>query len=215
MSAVSSPRGKLFVIAAPSGAGKTSLVHALLNRVSALRFSISYTTRRQRPKEVDGRDYFFVDEPEFQRMIAADAFLEHAEVFGNRYGTSEDHVRALLAQGHSVLLEIDWQGARQIKQKAPDAISIFILPPSVSELEKRLRGRGTDSDAVIARRLREAVGDMGHWNEFDYAVINDDFPAALDALEAIVVGQGQSHATDSDALQAQIAAIVANPTPGG
>jgi len=202
--------GKLFVIAAPSGAGKTSLVHALLARVPALRFSTSYTTRPQRPAEEDGRDYFFVDQREFERMVDADEFLEHAQVFDNCYGTSAAHVSSLIADGHSVLLEIDWQGAQQIRARAPESVSIFILPPSVPELERRLRGRKTDSDEVIARRLRDALGDMSHWDEFDYVVVNDDFSAALDDLAAIVAGAGDAHATDSGPVRARVEAVLAS-----
>jgi guanylate kinase len=181
-------RGRLWVMAAPSGAGKTSLARALLEREPRLKFSISYTTRRRRSSEVDGRDYFFVDVPTFEDMVRRDAFLEHAQVFDNWYGTGREHVEWRLAGGDSVLLEIDWQGARQVRERAPDARSIFILPPTVAELERRLRGRATDSDAVIQRRLRDSVADMAHWPEFDHVVINDDFDAALAQLRAIIGG---------------------------
>ena len=163
-------RGKLFVIAAPSGAGKTSLVRALMERRPALRFSISYTTRKQRPNERDGHDYFFVDKAGFERMAAAGEFLEHARVFDNYYGTSREQVEQLLDQSQDVLLEIDWQGAQQIRRALPECRSIFVLPPSRAALEQRLRGRGTDSDEVIARRLRDSIADLSHWNEFDYIV---------------------------------------------
>ena len=152
-------RGRLWVIAAPSGAGKTSLVRALLERDPRLKFSISYTTRPRRSSEIEGRDYLFVDEQRFLEMVEQQAFLEHAQVFDHWYGTGADHVRDLLDAGWSVLLEIDWQGARQVRQRAPDSRSIFILPPSAAELERRLRGRGTDSEATIQRRLRD--GDPG------------------------------------------------------
>lgn len=185
-------RGKLFVVAAPSGAGKTSLVRALMERQPQLRFSISYTTRKQRPTERDGHDYFFVDKPEFQRMIAGGEFLEHAQVFDNFYGTSRTQVEKLLAAGSSVLLEIDWQGAQQIRRAMPQCESIFILPPSRLALETRLRSRGTDSDEVIARRLRDSLADMSHWDEFDYVVVNDDFERATRDLETIVTGRGES-----------------------
>jgi guanylate kinase len=184
-------RGKLFVIAAPSGAGKTSLVRALILRLPALRFSISYTTRKRRPNEQDGRDYFFVDMPRFERMAAAGEFLEHARVFDNCYGTSRAQVEQLLAGGDNVLLEIDWQGAQQIRRTMPECQTIFVLPPSRAALEQRLRGRGTDSDEVIARRLRDSIADMSHWNEFDYVVINDDFERATADLEAIIAGHGE------------------------
>jgi guanylate kinase len=184
-------KGKLFVISAPSGAGKTSLVKALLEREPHLRFSISYTTRRPRPAEQNGRDYFFVDHPTFETMVSAAEFLEHAKVFDNYYGTPKKQVQEILDGGEHVILEIDWQGAQQIRKAMPDCHSIFILPPSRQELEKRLRGRGTDGDEVIARRLHDSVSDMTHWNEFDYVVINDDFERALGDLAAIVNGGGE------------------------
>src|SRR5690242_18057542 len=165
-------KGKLFVIAAPSGAGKTSLVRSLLERDPRVRFSISYTTRNPRSAEVNGRDYFFVTPAQFDAMITAGEFLEHAKVFDNRYGTSKKQVQSILDNGENVILEIDWQGAQQIRKAMPECQTIFILPPSREALEKRLRGRGTDSDEVIARRLRDSVSDMTHWNEFDYVVIN-------------------------------------------
>ncbi len=202
-------RGRLWVIAAPSGAGKTSLVRALLDRDPSLRFSISYTTRPKRSSEVDGRDYFFVVEAEFLAMVGREAFLEHARVFDNWYGTGREHVEGLLADGHSVVLEIDWQGARQVRERAPESRSIFILPPSVAELERRLRGRKTDTEAVISRRLKDALGDMAHWPEFDYVVVNDDFAAALERLAAVIAGAGEDARTATPAVQAVAAAIVA------
>jgi guanylate kinase len=201
-------RGKLFVIAAPSGAGKTSLVRALMERRPALRFSISYTTRQQRPTERDGHDYFFVDKTEFERMRDAGEFLEHARVFDNYYGTSRAQVVQLLEQGRDVLLEIDWQGAQQIRRALPECRSIFVLPPSRAALEQRLRNRATDSDEVIARRLRDSIADLSHWNEFDYIVINDDFARATVDLEAIVAGQGEHLRRDRAELQALIAKLL-------
>jgi guanylate kinase len=201
-------RGKLFVIAAPSGAGKTSLVRALMERRPALRFSISYTTRKQRPTERDGHDYFFVDKPQFERMVAAGEFLEHARVFDNYYGTSRAQVVQLLEQGQDVLLEIDWQGAQQIRRALPECRSIFVLPPSRAALEQRLRNRATDSDEVIARRLRDSIADLSHWNEFDYIVINDDFGRATADLETIVAGQGEHLRRDRAELQALIAKLL-------
>lgn len=201
--------GKLWVVAAPSGAGKTSLVRALLDRDRALRFSISYTTRARRSSEVHGRDYFFVDEPRFLEMAGAGEFLEHARVFDHWYGTGREHVAGLLAAGFSVVLEIDWQGARQVRERAPESRSVFILPPSVAELERRLRGRQTDSEAVIARRLRDARGDMTHWHEFDHVVINDDFAAALDRLAAVIAGRAPNTRTDSPEVRAAATAILA------
>lgn len=184
-------RGHLYVIAAPSGAGKTSLVKALLERHPELRVSISHTTRRARPAEVPGRDYFFVTAEEFARLRDADAFLEHAQVFDNSYGTNREQVELALASGVDVILEIDWQGARQVRERMPDCETIFILPPSREALEQRLRSRRTDSDDVIARRLRDAVTDMSHWREFDYVVVNDDFDRALAELTRIVGRDGK------------------------
>ena len=207
---IAAPRGRLWVIAAPSGAGKTSLVRALLDRDPSLRFSISYTTRPKRSSELDGRDYFFVAEPDFRAMVGREAFLEHARVFDNWYGTGREHVEGLLAGGHSVVLEIDWQGARQVRERAPESRSIFILPPSVAELERRLRGRQTDAEAVIQRRLNDALGDMAHWPEFDYVVVNDDFASALERLQAVVAGAGDDARTEIPAVQALATAIVSS-----
>ena len=201
-------RGKLFVIAAPSGAGKTSLVRALMQRRPELRFSISYTTRQQRPTERDGHDYFFVDKAQFERMVAAGEFLEHARVFDNYYGTSRAQVEQILERGQDVLLEIDWQGARQVRERAPESHSIFILPPSVAELERRLRGRKSDSEAVIARRLNDALGDMTHWHEFDHLIVNDDFDRALERLAGVVSGREQGARTRLPAVRAAAEAIV-------
>lgn len=208
MAAEESAQGTLIVIAAPSGAGKTTLVHELLARTPDLVFSISYTTRPARPTERNGVDYFFVSEAEFARMVEREAFLEHARVFDHWYGTGEAHVRDLLSRGTSVLLEIDWQGARQVKARAPEAVTIFVLPPSLGELERRLRGRATDSEQTIRRRLRDALDDMGHWSEFDYAVINDDLKSAADALAAIVGGEAPASATGSPAMRERVRAIL-------
>jgi guanylate kinase len=200
--------GKLFVVSAPSGAGKTSLVRALMQREPQLRFSISYTTRRQRPAEVHGRDYFFVERAEFQRMIAAGDFLEHAQVFDNCYGTSRPQVEQLLREGHNVLLEIDWQGAQQIRRAMPQCHTIFILPPSRSALEQRLRARGTDSDAVIERRLRDSIADMSHWVEFDYVVVNEDFELATSQLQQILNGHGQHLRGERPELQSLLRVLL-------
>ena len=207
-------RGRLFVIAAPSGAGKTSLVRALMEREPGLRFSVSYTTRKQRPNEIHGRDYFFVTREDFDRMVAAGEFLEHATVFDNSYGTSRRQVEASLEAGQDLILEIDWQGAQQIRRALPECHSIFILPPSRAELERRLRGRGTDSEDVIQRRLRDAAGDMGHWREFDFVVVNDDFETALAGLQAIVHGRGESSRRDRPGLAA-LAGELAGERKGG
>ena len=184
-------RGTLFVLAAPSGAGKTSLVKVLLERMPALRMSVSHTTRLRRQTEEHGREYYFVREPEFERLVAEGQFLEHARVFDNLYGTARAPVETRLAQGGDIVLEIDWQGARQVRSAMPDCVTIFILPPSREALERRLRSRATDSPEVIARRLRDAVSDMSHWREFDYVVVNDDFEGAVADLMAIVAAHGQ------------------------
>ena len=194
-------RGRLFVIAAPSGAGKTSLVRALMEREPSLRFSISYTTRQQRPTETHGRDYFFVSRDEFEAMVERGEFLEHARVFDNYYGTARAQVEASLAAGQDLILEIDWQGAQQIRRQLPECISIFILPPSRGELERRLRGRGTDAEEVIQRRLRDAAADMTRWAEFDYVVVNDDFAQALAELQAIAHGRGDASRRDRPGLR--------------
>lgn len=202
-------RGRLFVISAPSGAGKTTLVKALLGTDPALQFSVSYTTRTPRAGEQDGREYFFVDRPRFEAMIAGGELLEHAEVFGNFYGTGRAQIEAHLAAGRNVLLDIDWQGARQVRSRMADCVLIFIMPPSLAELERRLRGRATDSEAVIRRRLSEARGDMGHWQEFDYVVINDEVPAALVALRAIVGGGGEAHRAHDPVLARRLSGLLA------
>ncbi len=170
---------RLFVIAAPSGAGKTTLVKALVERDDSLRFSISYTTRQRRKTEEHGVDYLFVGVDEFKRLKSEGELLESALVFDNHYGTSRAQVEEHLAGGHSVILEIDWQGARQVRESMPECVTIFILPPSLAELERRLRDRKTDSDEVIARRLRDALSDMGHWDEFDHVIINEDLGRAV------------------------------------
>jgi guanylate kinase len=200
-------RGRLFVIAAPSGAGKTSLVRALMEREPGLRFSISYTTRPKRPTEQHGRDYFFVDRDGFERMVAAGEFLEHARVFDNYYGTARAPVEAALAAGQDLILEIDWQGAAQIRAALPECISIFILPPSRDELERRLRGRGTDAEEVIRRRLRDAASDMTHWREFDHVVVNDDFATALGQLQDVVAGEGLATRRERPGLEELAAAL--------
>jgi guanylate kinase len=176
----------LFVVAAPSGAGKSTLVNALLEREPDISLSISHTTRPPRPGEAYGEHYYFVDREAFEQEVAEGIFLEHAEVHGNLYGTSRTTVEGLLAQGRDVLLEIDWQGARQIRQAMPQCVSVFILPPSRAELERRLRGRASDSDEVIERRLRNSRVEIEHAHEFDYIIVNDRFEDALADLKAIV-----------------------------
>lgn len=179
--------GTLYIISAPSGAGKTSLVKQLVKDTANLTVSISHTTRQMRPGEEHRRDYYFVSVAEFQAMLAQQAFLEHAQVFDNFYGTAQQTVQDNLNQGLDVILEIDWQGAKQIKQLLPDSIAIFILPPSIAVLEQRLRSRGQDDEQVIARRMRDAVAEMSHYAEFDYLVVNDDFATALTELNSIVI----------------------------
>jgi guanylate kinase len=186
--------GRLYVIAAPSGAGKTSLVKALMEREPQMHFSVSYTTRQPRPNEVDGRDYHFVTQSRFRDMVERGEFLEHAQVFDNFYGTGLNAVQSELEKGQLLLLEIDWQGARQVRARLPAARSIFILPPTRCALEERLRARSTDSDAVIERRLRDAAHDLAHWPEFDYVVVNDQFERALADLQAIVQQRGDAFA---------------------
>jgi guanylate kinase len=178
--------GDLFVVSAPSGAGKTSLVAALLRAEPGLRVSVSHTTRPRRSNESDGVNYHFVSAQAFDAMVDGDAFLEHARVFDHRYGTARTSVDAHLAAGEDVVLEIDWQGASQVRQRRPDCIGIFILPPSRESLAERLASRAQDSREVIARRMRDAVAEMSHYPEFDYLVINDDFQVALTDLRAIV-----------------------------
>lgn len=202
-------RGALWIVSAPSGAGKTSLVRELCRRRPAIKMSCSYTTRPKRPQERDGIDYHFVNRREFDQKVADGYFLEYAEVFGNCYATGRPDVEKLLEAGHDVILEIDWQGARQARSRMSEARSIFILPPSQSELERRLRGRGSDSEEVITRRLAEAAVDMSHWREFDYVVINDDFDAAAGRIEAILDGGGHDHRTDAADSQGRISAILA------
>ena len=180
------------MIAAPSGAGKTSLLQALMRRRPAVGFSVSCTTRKPRQGEQDGKDYHFIAREEFERLVEAGEFIEHASVFGNFYGTRRSVVEAALAAGRDLILEIDWQGARQVRERLPEAIQIFILPPSRAELEARLRNRGSDSDEVIARRLGESVLEMSHWREFDYVIVNRDFDRALAELEAVFDGRGDA-----------------------
>ncbi|MBB3230683.1 guanylate kinase [Halomonas stenophila] len=183
------PQGTLFIVSAPSGAGKTSLVRELIESLDGIQVSVSHTTRPRRDGEVDGVNYHFVDKAAFESLIERGEFFEHARVFDNYYGTSRRAVQALLAAGQDVILEIDWQGARQVRAQLPDAVSIFILPPSREELEHRLAGRGTDEHAVIAERMREAVSEMSHHDEYDYLVINDDFTTALRELQSLVIAR--------------------------
>ena len=191
--------GNLFILSAPSGAGKSSLIKALLekHRVSAskasadMKVSVSHTTREPRPGEVNGEHYHFVTRVEFEALIEDGVFFEYAEVFGNYYGTSRLTIEETLSKGIDVFLDIDWQGARQVKQQLPDAIGIFILPPSIEVLRSRLDSRGQDSESVIAGRMQKAKDEMRHFDEFDYVLINDDFESALSAFESIVFAHRQ------------------------
>jgi guanylate kinase len=204
MSSVSeqTTRGKLYTISAPSGAGKTSLVSALIESTLQVRVSVSHTTRAMRPGEQDGVNYHFVTHEQFQSMLEQQAFLEHAEVFGNYYGTSQAWVEQTLDQGDDVILEIDWQGALQIKDLMPETLAIFIMPPSQATLKERLTNRGQDDDAVISKRMAEAVNEMSHYEQGDFLVINDDFNTALDDLKAILRSSRLSLASQKQRHQA-------------
>ncbi|MBK1700259.1 guanylate kinase [Thiococcus pfennigii] len=212
-SAPEAPRGVLFIVSAPSGAGKTSLVKALLARDPALHLAVSCTTRSPRPGEVDGVHYHFLDEAEFRCRIAAGAFVEHAEVFGNRYGTTAAAVHEVLDRGHDLLLEIDWQGARQVRARWPEAVGIFILPPSLAVLEERLRGRGQDGDAVIAGRMARACDELSHYGEYDYLVVNDAFDEALATLAAIAVAERHRRVVQEARLAGLLAELAPAPPP--
>ncbi|WP_223789733.1 guanylate kinase [Marinicella meishanensis] len=178
--------GTLFIVSAPSGTGKTSLVNALVRDTNHLKLSISHTTRKPRPKEIDGYNYHFISVDKFKQMELAGVFMESANVFGNHYGTSQETVQKMLDEGHDVVLEIDWQGAEQIKARFPDAISIFILPPSIQALQDRLESRGQDSAEVIQNRMTKAIAELKHYHKADFLVVNDDFEEALKSLKAIV-----------------------------
>jgi guanylate kinase len=182
-------KGSLFIVAAPSGAGKTSLVNALIKQDNGVALSVSHTTRAPRNGEVDGQDYHFVDRPTFDEMSEAGAFLESAIVFDNAYGTSAEAVEEQLNAGLDVILEIDWQGAQQVRETFADSVGVFILPPSKKTLEERLRGRGQDDEKIIQRRMRDAENEISHYDEFDYVIINDDFDIALASLSAIIVSK--------------------------
>lgn len=201
--------GTLFIVSAPSGAGKTSLVRALRENLEGFTVSVSHTTRAQRPGEVHGRDYFFVNHAEFEGMIESGGFLEHARVFDNYYGTARATVEKALSEGQDVLLEIDWQGARQIRSLMPDCISIFILPPSRRTLEERLKARGQDDPDTIARRMRDAISEMSHYSEYDYLIVNDDFDRALAELRSVVVASRLETGRQSEAYKDLIAGLLA------
>ena len=200
----------LFTISAPSGAGKTSLVRALLQqRAESVAVCVSHTTRPMRPGDIDGSDYHFIEAGRFQAMVDHDEFLEHAQVFDNHYGTARASVEALLDSGKHVILEIDWQGARQVKAKMADTVSIFILPPSREELEQRLRDRATDDENTIARRMRDADREMSHYNDAQFLVINDNFDRAVHDLDAIIHSQGLTLARQKRKHRALIESIPA------
>lgn len=201
-------QGTLYTISAPSGAGKTSLVAELLKRTPRLGVSVSHTTRPMRPGEVDGVNYHFVSHAEFEKMLESSAFLEHAQVFDNFYGTSQQWVESQLAVGEDVILEIDWQGAQQVRRLMPDTVAIFIMPPSKEALNERLTGRGQDDSAVIQRRMDAAVAEMSHYVESDFVVINDDFNTALADLEAIVRSHRLSLANQQLRHQALLSALL-------
>lgn len=201
--------GILFIVSAPSGAGKTSLLKQLIPADPGLALSVSHTTRAMRPGEENGVHYHFVAVDEFQAMVGEGAFLEHAQVFDNFYGTAEGGVRAQLAGGQDVVLEIDWQGARQVRQRFPDAVSVFIAPPSIEALRERLGGRGQDSDQIIERRMRDAQSELSHYAEYDYLVINDDFDTALGEMAAIVGAERLREPRQARRHAAALAAMLA------
>ena len=205
-----SRRPAALVLSAPSGAGKSSLARALVEADPSVRPSVSHTTRAARPGEVDGTDYHFVGEREFEAMAEAGAFMEHARVFDRRYGTSWDAVRSVLSGGHHVVLDIDWQGARQVREAFANTVSVFLLPPSMDTLRGRLVGRGQDSAAVVARRMRAARSEIAHYDEFDHVVVNDDFGRALATVQGILRGEPAMHPCEAAPL---VAALLAPRPP--
>lgn len=201
--------GNLFILSAPSGAGKSSLINALLGKHADMQLSVSHTTRPPRAGEQDGVHYHFVSVDTFKQLIADGVFLEWAEVFGNYYGTSKAAIADQLARGIDVFLDIDWQGAQQIRPQVPGVLSVFILPPSVAELEKRLQGRGTDSAEVIAKRMQQAKSEISHFPEYDYVLVNDDFQQCLAQFEAVVLAARQTLAKQQQKQQALFASLLA------
>lgn len=201
--------GTLFIFSAPSGAGKTSLVNALLECTSHIGVSVSHTTRAPRPGEEDGHAYHFVDQNAFKDMISADAFLEHAKVFDNFYGTSRAWVESELAAGRDVILEIDWQGAQQVRKLMPESVSLFIAPPSIEALRERLQGRGQDDQAIIDRRMADARSEMSHYAEYDYLIVNDDFDNSLEELRAVVIARRHRLEAQQERHKVMLAALLA------
>ena len=201
-------QGTLYIVSAPSGAGKTSLVRELLAREPSLTLSVSHTTRSRRPGEQHGVHYYFVGPEQFQAMVSQGAFLEYAQVFDNFYGTSKAAVTEQLHNGRDVVVEIDWQGARQLRRLFPGAVTIFILPPSREVLEQRLRARGQDSEAIIARRMQEAREDISHYTEYDYLLVNDDFSQAVTDLQSIIHVRGLRRETQEEALRDLLASLL-------
>ncbi len=202
-------KGNLYIVAAPSGAGKTTLVAALLKAEPNVQLSVSYTTRPPREGEINGVNYHFVERATFEQMILEGDFLEHANVFGNYYGTSQKWINAAINDGRDILLEIDWQGAQQVRRIFPQAIGLFVLPPSLETLESRLRGRGTDSDEVIARRLAVAREEISHVDEFDYVIVNENLDQAIAEIVAVVRAERLRLGPQSDRHQALIASLKA------
>lgn len=197
---MSDPLGTLYIVSAPSGAGKSSLVKALIEKTEGIGVSVSHTTRAMREGEQDGQDYHFVEKQTFVSMVEQGEFLEHAQVFDNYYGTAVANIEQKLGKGEDVILEIDWQGAAQVRKQLPYAVNIFILPPSLGALEQRLRGRGQDSDEIIARRMRDAKSETSHYSEYDYLVVNDDFDNALVDLRSIVLARRSRYSAQSQRL---------------
>ncbi len=202
--------GTLYIISAPSGAGKTSLVKALIERMDGISVSVSHTTRAARPGEVDGVDYHFIDKNSFEGLVEAGDFLEHAKVFDNYYGTSRAAVVDKLEAGEDVILEIDWQGARQVYEAFPEAVKVFILPPSLGALRDRLTGRGQDSEEIIARRMTDAVSEMSHHDEYHYLIFNDDFNVALAELEALFLARRLRHEAQQQRHSAALTGLLAS-----